>query len=245
MLPLILLLIVIFTVIIFLNHQKRKKFKQDVVYPVLKEFFSDLEYGHMKGFDKRRIYDTKLVSSGNRYRSDDYIKATYHGMDFEFADVVIQNETRTNDTTHTTTYFRGQWIIVKPKRKIQGRLYVIDNRFRHSNPKGFLFFKDKSLEEVNMESELFNEEFNVYAESSHEAFYMLNPQMLLRLKAIHDEDVSFYFNGSSLHIAIYSNKLLFEPRLFDKVDIEQHRDSIKESLLDVLKYVDVFEVEKE
>src|SRR5690554_359608 len=245
MLPLFILITSIVILIAFLSYQKRKKFKEVVVYPVLKEIFTDLEYGYMKGFDKRRIYDTNLVSRGNRYRSDDYIKARYHGIDFEFSDVLIQNETKTNDTTHTTTYFRGQWIIVRPKRKIQGRLYVIDNRFKHSNPKGFWFFKDKSLESVSMESERFNREFDVYAESAHEAFYMLNPQMLLRLKEIHEEDVSFYFDGHELHIAIYSNTSLFEPRLFDKVDIALHRDEIKSAMLNVLKYVDVFEVEKE
>ncbi len=227
------------------THQRKKAFKRDVVYPVLKEIFGEVEYGHTQGFQRDRIYQTKLVSSGNTYRSEDYLKATYEGVSFEFSDVLIQDVTKTKDSTVTTTYFRGQWIIVKPKRKIDGRLYVIDRNFAHSNPKGFLFGKDHSLEKIELESIAFNKEFRIYTESGHEAFYMLNPTKLLKLLEISDKNVSFYFDNDELHIAIYSNKDMFEPKFFGEMKKENYQGEIKSSILKVLEYAKVFEVERE
>ena len=134
---------------------------------------------------------------------------------------------------------------MKPKRKIDGRLYVIDRNFAHSNPKGFLFGKDHSLEKIELESIAFNKEFRIYTESGHEAFYMLNPTKLLKLLEISDKNVSFYFDNDELHIAIYSNKDMFEPKFFGEIKKENYQEEIKSSILKVLEYAKVFEVERE
>lgn len=238
------LLVLGITLAIF-YHRRRVNYKMNVVLPILESMFGTVEYGELNGFDKHRIYDTKLVNNGNTFRSEDYLKAEYKGVTFESADVEITNVTSNGKTTTTITYFKGQWVIVKPKRKIEGRLYIIDRNFYHSDPKGFWIFKDTSLDKELMESVDFNDEFNVYAESGHEAFYVLSPQKLIALLKIHHENVSFYFNNDELHIAIYSRKNMFEPTLFGDKSMEAQKQRVTDSILNVLKYLDLFEVEKE
>lgn len=231
----------------WIRRKRRIQFKEEVVAPLLEETFDHIEYKGLDGFDKSRIFDTKLVNRGNVFKSSDYFKALYHGIEFEFSNVLIQNETTQttgqSTTTSTTTYFKGQWLIVRPKKQFDTRIYIIDRDFKYSNPRGFIF-KDKTLEKVEMESVDFNREFTVYAEDAHSAFYLLTPPMLEALLKIHHNNVSFYFNGSELHIAIYSKENMFEPKFFKKEGLESYRAKFYNSIEVITRYLEVFEVER-
>ncbi len=231
-------------VISIIQSQKSKAFKQEIVTPVVNEMFDDVYYDYAKGFDRNRIRDTKLVKNGGDFRSSDYIRGRHNGVEFEYSDVYIADTTTDSEgNSHTTVYFRGQWLVLKPKRGINGRLYVIDKQLYHSNPQGGLFSKDKNLERVYTESEAFNKEYRVFASVPQEAFYILTPPKILDFMSIHKDDVSFYQNENEIHVAIYSNKSLLEPKLFTRNDDPMYVDMIKSVMLKVMSYLDYFDQE--
>jgi hypothetical protein len=237
------IVIIFFAAIIFgiVQNQKSKAFKQNIVAPIINDLFDDVYYDYSKGFDRSRIRDTKLVSNGSDFKSSDYIRGTHNGIAFEFSDVYVADTTVDSEGhSHTTVFFRGQWLVLKPHRKITGRLYVIDKQLAHSYPQGGLFIKDKSLERVYTESDVFNKEYRVFASHPQEAFYVLTPPKILEFMSIHKEDVSFYLNDQELHVAIYSRKALLEPKLFKSNDDPMYVDMIKSTMLNVMNYLDYF-----
>ena len=224
----------------FYANAKARDYKQTFVIKVLKEIFDDVDYHYMDGYKRERIYETKLVNKGNSYSSGDYLKASYKGIPFEFGDVVVQDETSDGEHTHTTTYFYGQWVIIKPQKKINGKLYVLDRHHSYASPQGGVIFKDKTIERVHLESDEFNKEFRVFASDPQEAFYILTPPMVLKFLDIHREDVSFYQNDREIHIAIYSREDLLEPKMFNSLSEAEDASRIKESMMRVIQYIDLF-----
>lgn len=220
-------------------NKRRKEYKNEVVHQVLSELFDEFEYGFRKGLNRERVYNTHLVRSGNQFKSDDYLKGTYKGIDFEFSDVSIKHHVKQGKTSTTYTYFVGQWIIIKPHKKVSSELYVVDKNLRYAMANNANLFKE-NVPKVKLESIAFNKEFNVYAHNSHDAFYVLNPAFIEKLTSIHQDDVSFYMNESELHIALYSRRDLFEPPFLGKFDIDGDRKKIKKALDDVLKYIELF-----
>ena len=61
--------------------------------------------------------------------------------------------------------------------------------------------------------------------------------------SIHKDDISFYQNENEIHVAIYSNKSLLEPKLFTRNDDPMYVDMIKSVMLKVMSYLDYFDQE--
>ncbi|CAM3675900.1 DUF3137 domain-containing protein [Erysipelothrix urinaevulpis] len=241
----LLIIIVFLGLVLWLHiHQKKKakRYKEEVVQRVIGEMFTDYEYHH-EGMSESRIFETKLVSRGNIFSSSDYLRANYHGINFEFSDVLVQNRIQTGKTSTTVTYFKGQWLVVKPRIPIKGRLFIIDKQLR-TNPQGFLF-KDYNLNKMEFESIQFNKEFKVYSEDDLEAFRVVDPKKIMKMLDYKDFDISLFQNEHELHIAIYSDKDILEPTLFEEFSYEKDCKLVKQSIEEVLKYLEVFEIEKD
>lgn len=231
----------LFVGVIYISVQTkklRKVYKETIVTPVLEGLFPGCYYDHGQGFDKGYLGETRLFSMGNRYSSSDYLKGTYKGIDFEFADVYIANEVRTNKSTVTTVYFRGQWLVVTPKKTINSKLYVIDRDNHYSSPKGWIF-GGRDLEKVELESIKFNDLFKVFASEPHDAFYILTPPLIEKLLMADNRDISMYQDRSSMHIALRSNADLLEPKLFTAIDVEVEKQKVAEQMHSMLSVLDV------
>lgn len=223
------------------SYFKNKKFKETIVKDVLESTFDNVHYTTTQGIDKRRIYDTKLVNSGNSYASSDYLRARYHDLDFEFSNVEVKDSYTVNDQTHTDTYFIGQWIIIKPKIKLSSKLYIIDKEFHFSTPHKPVFFAKTDLEKIELESIGFNKEYKIYTNDAQAAFKVLSPQKILELYEKHHENVSFYLNEQELHIAIYSNKFIFQDKLFSSETQANQEARVKNEILKVLNYIQLLD----
>ena len=71
-----------------------------------------------------------------------------------------------------------------------------------------------------MESEAFNEKFEVYAEDEHEAFYLLTPSFMEKLEqAEHELDGRMYYGffGHEFHVAVDNRQNCFEPPVFTAI----------------------------
>ena len=57
----------------------KKFYKENVVRQVLEEYLDDVHFAPNMGIDQQLIRDTEMRTMGNRYHSNDYIKASYKG----------------------------------------------------------------------------------------------------------------------------------------------------------------------
>lgn len=97
--------------IITLNPKNKFElaYKKLIVLDVFKKTFENVTYKPDKGIPERTIRKLNMISSGNLYYSNDYIRATYKDINFESADVWIEEKTVDSEGhTHKTTYFKGQ-----------------------------------------------------------------------------------------------------------------------------------------
>ena len=99
----------------------------------------------------------------------------------------------------------------------------------------------KKFTRVKMEDIEFNKTFNVYAESEHEAFYILTPHFMEKLKDITKKikcGVMFCFVDNRLHIAVDNNKDSFEYNVFKPINEQQIEENISNDIKLITNFVD-------
>ena len=62
-------------------------YKRYLVRAVLEEQLEDVEYSGEHGFSCQQIDKFQLIARGNKYGSEDYLRASYHGVTFDSSDV--------------------------------------------------------------------------------------------------------------------------------------------------------------
>ena len=150
-------------------------YKSIFVEDVLANKFQNLFYSWKTGFPDMAVSSFNLVKMGNRFKSEDYICATYKGVRFETSDVTIQQHTSTGKSSHTTTYFRGRMFVFYMPKTIQASVRITPDAFIYTPA------SNRRLEKLDLENVYFNKQYNVYASDPHYAFYLLTPSMMERI----------------------------------------------------------------
>lgn len=225
---------------IFLNKSYEKfnsSFEEMFVVRALKDVFTDLEYVSGKGIDETVIENTNMIQLGDRYSSKNYIKGKYKDVYLEQADVHIEQSYQTKDDVHFVTLFKGRWIIFDFNKYFRANMLVRQRNFRNS--KGCSIFSN--LHKVVTEDESFNNEFKVYAQDDHEAFYILTPSLIEKIQNVAngiDGSLIFCFVDNKLHIGINNSQDSFKHSIFRKVDIEKIKESISSDIKLITDFVD-------
>ena len=172
-------------IIISIVNNKNKKefqkgFKELFVLKALQSVFTDLVYKPEEGLDKRIISSTQMMDMGDVYDSNDYISGKYKNINIVQADVHIKEE-REDSEGHTSyvTIFEGKWMIFDFNKYFMANVQVCQKGF-YNNEVNQLFSKTK-YKKVKMEDINFNNNFKVYAQDEHDAFYILTPSFMERL----------------------------------------------------------------
>lgn len=214
------------------SNRYTKSYKDVIVRTALERTFDDLVFDPEAGFSRAMLAETRMIAMGNRYHSDDFVSGSYQGVPFQRADVLIQQVTSTGKTTTVVTLFKGPWMIFDFGKPFRCDLQVTERGFGSNRKHTGLFGLGATMTEIKTESAAFNERFRVFAESEHEAFYLLTPALMERIRtlAAHvDGKLMLCFIDGRLHVAVYSNKNEFEPSLFrapDRRDTERVQASI-------------------
>ena len=115
------------------NKQYRLYYKTHYIDAMIKSVIPSGQYQPDQGFPEAMIANTGLVVTGNRYHSEDLITGVYNNVEFQRADVLIQNETTNQEgQTETTTYFRGRWMIFESNKYFQADLQIIQKGFSYA-----------------------------------------------------------------------------------------------------------------
>lgn len=243
------LIIVIGAIIRFLILNKQiikfnNGFKNVFVFSALNKIFDNLNYFPDKGLEKSIIEDTKMMNMGDKYSSNDYFEAEYKNVKVKQADVHIEEEHKTTDsdgnqTTEWTTIFRGKWMIFNFNKKFNANIQVCQNGFRNSTISNW--GETQKYQKIKMEDELFNKMFTVYAQDMHDAFYILTPSLMEKIKKLSndiDGEILLCFINNELHVGLYNNEDSFEHSVYKKINEEKINNEISRDIKVITNFVD-------
>lgn len=248
-LPTISFIVALIICIIWVNSAKAvysKKYKDYFVLRGLTNIFTDLYYEPSSGISSNVIYDTEMMTIGDRYSSNDYVMGKYKDIKFEQSDVHIEEEHEYTDSDgHTqrtyVTIFRGRWLIFDFNKEFKANIEVCHKRF-YGARRGRGLFSSNKYNKVKMESEAFNKEFKVYAQSEHEAFYILTPALMEKIQRLTGSVKGrflFCFVDKKLHIGLNNNTDSFEaPTVFKRINEEKELNKVSNDMKIITMFVD-------
>lgn len=241
-----LIISIIITALLSHNPQKKfkKAFKEIFVLKSLNNIFTDLIYNPESGLDQSVIRNTGMMYMGDRYSSNDYICGKYKNINIVQADVHIEERHETRDSnghTHTTyvTIFKGRWMIFDFNKNFKANIQVRQKGF--GNAKINNWRQTSKYQKIMMEDQVFNNNFRTYAQSDIEAFYILTPSLMEKLKNLASKTsgkLLFCFIDNKLHIGIHNNKDSFEHGVFTKINEEKITNNIAQDINLITNFVD-------
>ena len=226
-------------------------FKETFVLKSLNSVFTDLNYTPEEGIPESVIRDTQMMDMGDRYYSNDYISAKYKDINVVQSDVHIEEERETTDsdgntTTTWVTIFRGRWMIFDFNKTFKANIQVCQKGFGNaqiSNWGTALKYK-----KVLMEDQDFNNNFRIYAQSEHEAFYILTPALMEKIKRLTSSiygSVLLCFIDNKLHVGIQNNRDSFEHSIFTKIDENKVTEEISKDIKLITSFVDELDLDND
>ncbi len=248
--PFISLFVIIFGVIItiIINVKPTRNFtlafKDTFVLKTLESVFTDLIYEPESGLDESVIRNTGMMYMGDRYSSNDYISGKYKNINFTQADVHIEEEHQTTDsngntTTTWITIFKGRWMIFDFNKYFKANIQVSQKGFGNSKLNNW--GAKIKYKKVMMEDQAFNNIFKTYAQNEHDAFYILTPALMEKIKKLTSNisgSLLFCFIDNKLHIGIQNNKDSFEHSIFTKINAEEVTKEISQDIKLITNFVD-------
>jgi hypothetical protein len=218
--------------------------KAQLVSEELKNIFGAGVCYEPKGSLANNPLSTGLVSGSARPgKSNDHIYGQYKGLDFERADVSfmvlhnVYNTQREKYEDEWVTIFSGQWMVARMQKTIPGRV-LIYSKAACAHEKAHIEHLQKNgrYTEVALEEAAFREFFTIFAQDPHDAFYVLTPPVMERLKRLAGagamnpgSGMSLYvgFYGGMLHIGINSGHDAFEGAIMLSVNEAETRARIR------------------
>lgn len=225
----------------------KETYKKSIILEIFKTLFTNVRYMPENGISRSVLDSTNMIDTGDNFYSDDYVSAKYKNVSFEFSDVEIEEEyTDSDGDKHTVTIFQGQWYVFDFNKSFKADLQVCEKGFR--NAKIGNLFGPKKFSKVELEDIEFNKEFNVYAQNSLDAFYVLTPGTMVKIKELNDKvkgKMLFCFINNKLHVGLNSGKNLFEPQLFKEINIEENHKQAIEEVKMITHFIDVLDLDND
>ena len=237
-------IIITFIIDIIPTNKFNLAFKEVVVLKALKEVFTDLIYEPERGLDIYIIKNTGMMDMGDRYSSNDYISGKYKNINIVQADVHIEEENVTTDsdgntTTSYETIFKGRWIIFDFNKNFNANIQVREKGF--GNARISNWGEKIKYKKIMMENEVFNNNFLIYAQNEHDAFYVLTPSLMEKIQKLANNisgKLLFCFINNKLHIGIDNNEDAFEHSIFAKINEANISNEVLQDIKLITTFVD-------
>lgn len=227
----------------------KTNFKAIFVEEPFRTVFHEVIYDKDQGFQKERIKATGMMMLGNRYDTNDYVMGHYKDVKFERADIKIQQHTNTGKHSHTTTYFHGRWMIFEFNKNFHFDLQIIKNGFYYSQKnQSFFIDSEERRHKLELEDVNFNEQFSVYAQDDHEAYYILTPAFMAVLNNLyHSLDGSFMlgFVQNQLHVAINTKRDAMEPPIMSSIDLSSIKQDVQREIDAIINIIDGLDLDRD
>lgn len=225
-----------------------KEFKNVFVLKSLKNIFEDIKYIPEKGFSEEFVDKIGMIDTGDSYQSNDYISGKYKNISFQQSDVHIQER---REEENLDGEMEEEWVTT-----FMGRLMIFDfNKNFKANIQvtNWLFVASelpwsKKFSKVRMEDNEFNNLFNVYAENEHEAFYILTPHFMEKIKELTSKlkcGILLGFVNNKLHIAVDNYTDSFEYSVYKPINEQEIEESITKDIKLITDFVDELDLDND
>lgn len=227
----------------------RSAYKAYFVERSLRQVFTDLQYSHEFGLHRKELLDTRMISLGDSYNSNDLAIGKYKDVGFAQADVWIKEKRSNGDSESYVTIFKGRFMVFEFPKKFAFRLEVVEKGFGAACiVPSQISQTGRRFESIQLESNEFNKAFRTYAEDGFEAFYLLDPAFIngvLNLKSKYRGKLFLGFADSKLVVGLNDKKDVFEPpSVFKKLDEEIETKKTLESIHLVTDFIDKLRLNK-
>ena len=239
--------ITVLTIVSLLNRKLRanyhKAYKEYFIERNLRAVFSNLEYSHELGLPSSFLYNTGMINTGDRYRSNDYVRARFKNVAFCQADVRVEVEDTDSDgDTHYYTIFKGRFMVFEFPKEFNFKLALVGKKFAAFKKSGRDKKTGRKLEKFATESPTFNKLIKAYAEDGFEAFYLLDPKTIATIEDIttrYGGRVALFFCNNQLIIGLNNGKDSFEPpRPFRPIDEAKEDAKVASEIKIITDFVD-------
>lgn len=221
-----------------------KRAKRLIVEPVAAQFnlVFDVEPGPQ--ISVVDLHEAGLIPNWDRANYEDRLDGTRNGVDFEFFETHLEERRRTTDSrgrsrTRWVTVFRGQCLRFEFHKVFQGRTLVLRDAGILNAIRGV-----RGLEQVKLESDVFEKAFQVYSNDQVEARFLLTPDLMQRLidleKVFHGGKLRCAFQDGELLIAVEGGDL-FEPgSMFTPLDNPERVRELLDDFAAIFNLIDSF-----
>lgn len=216
-----------------LRSEMQGLYKDAFVREPLANNFDNVFYDPKGGFDEKTIEGFQLCMMGNRYWSEDYIHASYQGVDFEVAEVNVRQVRESENNTSSETYFEGRMMAFNFPNKLVSSVSVFSNKFKYRA----LSRREAKETKVELESIEFNNLFDVFSQSQQDAFYLITPHFMERLQILAGkyESIAMSVVGNRVILAFNEpGKNVFDANIeVGKLDIDQEMAKVQGEIDDI------------
>lgn len=197
-----------------------QKFKNEFIVDYVKSIYPNCVYDPSVGIHKDRILEAGFFKNPDKWYLEDYLQASYDGVGFEMSDFNFQERHVTTDSKGNrrvtyVTYAKGRFMIFDFKREFNEIVMVLENTA--------LGFNCYGLEKVETESIDFNDKFKTYATDSLKAFYVLTPQIQLKMLELESKfkgSIFFGYMSGKLYVAITDGVSILDVNASKKISSE-------------------------
>ena len=197
-----------------------KEFKDKFIIDIVKNIYPNAIYNPKQGIDLHTIIEAGFFKYPDRYRSEDYVEASYTGVPFIMSDFTMleRHESRSSNGGTTVSYqpyAKGRFIVFDYQREFNQVLKIAETKN--------LGLATKGLEKIETESVEFNKKFKTYTSDSLTAFYILTPQIQLKLLELESKfrgSIFFAYMKGKMYVAICDNVSILDINASKKITEE-------------------------
>ncbi len=221
----------------------KNKFMNSLLPVAVNSILTDVHFDGNSGISRALVASTHSMSTGDIYSSSNYVAGKYKDINVQMSDVHIQTES-TDSEGHTTYYtiFRGQWLIFDFNKQFKSNIQVWEKSVFGGISRNW----NKSLKKIELEDIDFNKKFKVLSENDLEAFYILTPKLMERIKQVEASikgTLMMVFLNNQLHVAVYNNRTTFNVNIRKKIDFDKFSKEALSDLDAIIKFVDILELD--
>ena len=189
------------------------EFKSGYVQAEIVKIIEDAKYEPQRGIPRNEVIHSSVLRKSDRYKSEDYLEGVVLNRKFRSCDLHLQDVRSTGKSATLITIFRGRFFEIEFAKKFEEDVFIYPKQmFKYSLTKG--------LTKCDVESILFNKNFEVFSKDKTSAFYLLKPNFIdkiLEFKKMYPK-ISFSFKDKRVYVAIDTRRDAFDLIMFKKVD---------------------------
>ena len=187
-----------------------KKDAKKIIYPKLFSFIGKFRILDTKTEEKRiksYVKSLNLFPLFNSFTCDDVLEGTYKGIPVSLSEIHLKRVSHSGKCSSSAKIFKGVLLTFKSFKKIETITVIRQNAIIN-------LFDTSSSNHIELESQEFEDLYDVLADDQIEARYLITPAFMERMVDYYCDNeagnISLSFEQGNVNIAIHSDKNWFE-----------------------------------